>query len=116
VKESLEVGKRQTETRYRMRVYTTERPVEEAVTLRDETSWSNAALVSALNAAPREFDVVERHEEPVVQKAARVDEEVVVHKQAREREEVVRDKVRRQRSTWARTPQPLRADAGWKPP
>lgn len=99
VKEDLEVGKRQTETRYRVRVYMTERPVEETVTLRDEKVVVERRPVSGRvgaspDAAPREFDVVERHERPVVNKTARVDEEVVVHKEVREREEVVRDKVK----------------------
>jgi stress response protein YsnF len=100
VKEDLEVGKRQTETRYRVRVYTTERPVEEAVTLRDEKVVVERRPVtgrsdgSAPETAPREFDVVERHEQPVATKKARVDEEVVVHKDVRERQEVVRDKVK----------------------
>jgi len=98
VKEDLEVGKRQTETRYRVRVYTTERPVEEAVTLRDEKVVVERRPVSGQagngDTAPREFDVVERHEEAVAAKKARVDEEVVVHKDVRERQEVVRDKVK----------------------
>src|SRR4051794_35920176 len=36
VKEQLEVGKRQREDRYHVRVYTTTRPVQESVNLRDE--------------------------------------------------------------------------------
>jgi stress response protein YsnF len=44
--------------------------------------------------APREFDVVERHEEPVVEKTARVTEEVVVSRDVTNRTETVRDTVR----------------------
>ncbi len=42
----------------------------------------------------REFEVTERHEEPVVEKRAREVEEVVVRREANERVETVRDTVR----------------------
>jgi stress response protein YsnF len=45
----------------------------------------------------REYEVVERHEEPVIAKRARTDEEVVVRKEANERTETVRDTVRETR-------------------
>ena len=45
----------------------------------------------------REFEVVERHEEPVVEKRARNVEEVVVRRDVDERTEKVRDTVRQTR-------------------
>jgi stress response protein YsnF len=45
----------------------------------------------------REFEVIERHEEPVVEKRARNVEEVVVRTDASERTETVRDTVRQTR-------------------
>lgn len=100
VKEELEVGKRQTEQRHRIRAYTVERPVEEDVTLRDERVVVERRPISGEGAAdeqalkPREVEIIERHEEPVVAKKARATEEVVVRKDVQERTETVRDKVR----------------------
>jgi stress response protein YsnF len=100
VKEQLEVGKRQTETRYRVRVYPAERTVEQPVTLRDERVVVEHRPVgeetgpATVDTAPREFEVVERHEEAVAIKTARVTEEVVVHKDVDERTEMVRDTVK----------------------
>jgi stress response protein YsnF len=45
----------------------------------------------------REFEVVERHEEPVVDKKAATTEEVVIRKDVDERVETVRDTVRETR-------------------
>jgi stress response protein YsnF len=100
VKEELAVGKRAAERRYRIRAYVVETPVEEQVTLRDErviverrpASGEVASGAGALQ--EREFEVTERHEEPVVEKRARQVEEVVVHREANERVETVRDTVR----------------------
>jgi stress response protein YsnF len=99
VKEELEVGKRQREDRYHVRVYTTERPVQETVNLRDERviierrPASGRAAGTALPEA-RDFEVVERHEEPVVAKTGRVTEEVIVRKDSSERTETVEGNVR----------------------
>jgi stress response protein YsnF len=99
-KEELEVGKRQTERRHRIRTYVVERPVEEQVRLRDERVTVERRPVSGERAAAadelqeREVEVVERHEEPVVAKKTRPTAEVVVHKEAKDRVETVRDKVR----------------------
>ena len=99
VKEELEVGKRQREDRYHVRVYTTERPVQETVNLRDERviverrPASGRADNTALPEA-RDFEVVEKHEEPVVTKTGRVTEEVVVRKDSSERTETVEGNVR----------------------
>jgi stress response protein YsnF len=99
-KEELEIGKRETERRYRIRTYVVERPVEEQVHLRDERVVVERRPVSGESATgdqefqEREFEVVERHEEPVVAKKARAVEEVIVHKEAKDRVENVRDRVR----------------------
>jgi hypothetical protein len=100
VKEELAVGKRATERHYRIRTYVVEMPIQEQVALRDErviverrpASGTVASDPNALR--EREFDVVERHEEPVIEKRVRPVEEVVVHREANERVETVRDTVR----------------------
>jgi hypothetical protein len=100
VKEQLDVGKRPIERRYRIRTHVIERPVEEQVRLKDERivverrpiSGSETTATEGLQ--EREFEVVERHEEPVVGKRARAVEEVVVRKDATDRTETVRDTVR----------------------
>jgi hypothetical protein len=77
-----------------------ERPVEEQVHLRDERVVVEHRPASGEHATgddgfqEREFEVVERHQEPVVAKKARAVEEVVVHKDAKDRVETVRDTVR----------------------
>lgn len=100
VKEELSVGKRVTERRTRVKTYVIERPVEEQVMLRDERVIiehrpvsGTAARDAATMPQQREFDVVERHEEPVVEKRGRVTEEVVVRREATERPETVRGTV-----------------------
>jgi stress response protein YsnF len=101
VKEELDVGKRASERRYRIRTYVVERPVEETVTLRDERVViehrpvaGERAVGDAALPQEREYEVIERHEEPVVAKQTRRVEDVVVRKEAEERTEVVRDTVR----------------------
>jgi stress response protein YsnF len=100
VKEELAVGKRAAERRYRIRTYTVETPVEENVHLRDErVVIERRPATSGVAADPdaardREFEVVERHEEPVVEKRVRPVEEVVVRREAADRVETVRDTVR----------------------
>jgi hypothetical protein len=97
VKEELEVGKRQREDRYHVRVYTTTRPVQENVNLRDERVIIERRPASGnADGLPeaREFDVVEKHEEPVVAKTGKVTEEVVVRKDSTERTETVEGNVR----------------------
>jgi hypothetical protein len=98
-KEELQVGKRQTEVRHRIRTYVVERPVEEQVNLVDETvvvERRPADGVSTHSGAFQERDIetIERHEEPVVAKTVRTPEEVVVRKAKREHAETVRDSVR----------------------
>jgi stress response protein YsnF len=58
---------------------------------------SGAAATTARMPQEREFEVVERHEEPVVEKQARNVEEVIVRTDAKERTETVRDTVRQTR-------------------
>lgn len=101
VKEELAVGKRATERRYRIRTYVVETPVERDVTLRDERViverrpvTGDRQIGGADLPQEREFEVTERHEEPVVEKRARETEEVVVRREADERTERVRDTVR----------------------
>jgi stress response protein YsnF len=100
VKEELAVGKRTHETRRRIRTYVIERPVQEQVQLQDETVVVERRPVAGSRAAQtgdlseREFEVIERHEEPVVEKRARATEEVVVKKDVKSRTETVADKVR----------------------
>jgi stress response protein YsnF len=98
VKEELEVGKRQTERRYRVRTHVIERPVEEQVHLRDERVVVErrpaGGTASGDGLREREMEIIERHEEPVVGKRARADEEVVIRKEAKDRVETVRGKVR----------------------
>jgi uncharacterized protein (TIGR02271 family) len=103
IEEELQVGKRAVETGgVRVETKITERPVEETVTLRDETVHVerrpvNRAVGDADAAAFKEgeFVVTEIDEQAVAAKQARVVEEVVVGKEVTEREETVRDTVRR---------------------
>jgi Domain of unknown function (DUF2382) len=96
-KEELKVGKRVTETVRHIRTHVVEEPVEKDVKLKDEhmvierrpaTTRAGGAL------AERDYEIHERHEEPVIEKAMRTDEELVVRKEARERVQRVREKVR----------------------
>jgi hypothetical protein len=101
VKEDITVGKRVREQRYRVKTYTVDKPVEEKVMLRDERVeiehrplTGAAAGRAAEMPRNREIDVVERHEEPVVEKRGTQAEEVVVRKEVVERPETVHGTVR----------------------
>jgi len=103
VQEELEIGKRQV-GRGGVRIYSdvTERPVEQQVHLRDETvhvdrrKVDRPATAGDLEAFQEgEIELTEVHEEPVVNKRARVVEEVHVAKQVNERTETIRDTVKR---------------------
>jgi uncharacterized protein (TIGR02271 family) len=103
--EELQVGKRTVDRgTTTIRRYVVRTPVEERVTLRDETvSVERRRPVTAAEpgvpAGAFEERTVEVHlttEEPVVSKTARVAEEVVVRKDVDERTETVRDDVRRE--------------------
>jgi stress response protein YsnF len=96
--EELKVGKRATETVKHIRTYVVEEPVQKDVQLRDErTVIEKRPATGAATGQPmeREYEVRERHEEPVVQKDVRAGEELVVRKEAAERTERVADTVKK---------------------
>lgn len=104
IEEQIAVGKRSVEGG-RMRVYSTvtETPVEQQVTLHDETvsverhpvsrDVTSADLATAFK--EQSFELRETREEAVIAKTARVIEEVVIGKQGTDRIETIRDTVRR---------------------
>ena len=101
--EQLQVGKRAVDRgRVRVRSFVTERPVEQQVGLQDERVRVERRSVdrpfSDCDAAfrEREIEAVERGEEAVVSKQARVTEEIQLHKDRDTRTETVRDTVRKQ--------------------
>ncbi|HEX7313512.1 MAG TPA: YsnF/AvaK domain-containing protein [Pyrinomonadaceae bacterium] len=103
IEEELRVGKREVEGGgVRVRTRVVERPVEEAVRLREERvnverRPVNRPVSEADISAFREgtFELRERSEEAVVDKTARVVEEVAINKEVGERTETVRDTVRK---------------------
>jgi uncharacterized protein (TIGR02271 family) len=103
VEERLNVGKRVAESgRVRVRSYVVEKPVEEQVTLRDETVHVDRRPVDRAPTAADEalfenrvIEATELREQAVVSKDARVVEEIGIHKEAGQRTETVTDKVRR---------------------
>src|SRR5215212_5854639 len=103
IEEELRVGKREVEGGgVRVRTRVVERPVEEAVRLREERvnverRPVNRPVSEADLNAFREgtFELRERSEEAVVDKTARVVEEVAINKEVGERTETVRDTVRK---------------------
>ncbi|MCJ2088448.1 YsnF/AvaK domain-containing protein [Methylobacterium sp. E-005] len=102
VEERLNVGKRVAESgRVRVRSYVVEKPVEEQVTLRDETVHVDRRAVDRPVTAADEalfasktIEATELREQAVVSKEARVVEEVGIRKDAGQRTETVTDKVR----------------------
>jgi uncharacterized protein (TIGR02271 family) len=103
--EELRVGKRTVDRgTTTIRRYVVRRPVEEQVTLRDETvTVERRRSVTAGEAgAPagafeeRTVEVHQTGEEPVVSKTAHIAEDVVVRKDTTERTETVRDDLRRE--------------------
>ena len=103
VEERLNVGKRVAESgRVRVRSFVVEKPVEEQVTLRDETVHVDRRAVDRPVTAADEalfetktIEATELREQAVVSKDARVVEEVGIRKDAGQRTETVTDKVRR---------------------
>ena len=103
VEERLNVGKRVAESgRVRVRSYIVETPVEEQVTLRDETVHVERRPVDRAPTAADEalfedkvIEATEMREQAVVSKDARVVEEVGIRKDSGLRTETVTDKVRR---------------------
>jgi uncharacterized protein (TIGR02271 family) len=108
--ESLAVGKRAVSGgTTRVRRYVVETPVEEQVTLQDETVVIDRRPVTGGQPVAAEFtdktiEMTETHEEPVVSKTARVTEEVSLHKEAKDRVETVRETVRREEVEVERVP------------
>ena len=102
VEERLSVGKRVAEAgRVRVRSYVVEKPVEEQVTLRDETVHVDRRAVDRPVTAADEalfasktIEATELREQAVVSKEARVVEEVGIRKDAGQRTETITDKVR----------------------
>ena len=101
IEERLQVGKRQVDRgSVRVRAYTVETPVREAVQLREEhVDIERRPVAEAVANADglfqeRSLEMTETAEEAVVGKQARVVEEVVVRKDASERVETVQDTVR----------------------
>jgi uncharacterized protein (TIGR02271 family) len=102
VEEELQIGKREVQRgRVRIHSHVVERPVEEQVSLRQESvsvERRPASGQSALSGDPfqeRTIEVEERSEEAVVSKQARVKEELVVRKDVEEHNQTVSDTVRR---------------------
>jgi len=98
VKEELEVGKRATERRYRVKSYVIEHPVEKTVNVRDERVEIEHRPISRTGAdlrmpQERTIEVTERHEEPFAEKRMTANEEIVVRKEVVERPETVRGTV-----------------------
>jgi stress response protein YsnF len=100
VQENLRVGKREVnQGRVRVRSYVVETPVEEDVSLRDETvRLSRTPVDRPVEAGEvftdRTIEATETAEEAVVSKEARVVEEIGLEKVADTRVETVRDTVR----------------------
>ncbi|WP_284945244.1 YsnF/AvaK domain-containing protein [Acidisoma cladoniae] len=98
--EQLEIGKRQIDRgTTRIRRYVVERPVEEQITLRNETvnvyrrPATGASTVGAFT--DKTIEVTETAEEAVIAKTAHVVEEVVVGKTVEDRVETVHETLRR---------------------
>ncbi len=97
--EELTVGKRVIEQgRVRVHAYTVEQPVQKDLTLRDERVEIEHRPISRTGdlrmPQEREIEVIERHEEPVVEKRVTGNEEIVVRKEVDQHTETVRDTVR----------------------
>jgi hypothetical protein len=101
VKEEIDVGKRVSERRYRVKSYIIEHPVEKQATVRDERVEIEHRPISRTSdlrmPQEREIEVVERHEEPFAEKRMTGNEEIVVRKEVVERPETVRGTVRETR-------------------
>ena len=101
--EELRVGKREVGGgRVRVRSYVTERPVEEQVELRQERVTierqpvDRPAMPGDAAFEARTIEAVERGEEAVVSKTARVTEEIGLRKDVERETETIRDTVRKQ--------------------
>jgi uncharacterized protein (TIGR02271 family) len=105
IEEQIDISKRRVnQGSVRVRTYMVERPVEEQVTLRQETinverrvvdRPVNAGDIPADALRDRTIEVTATDEQAIVNKSARVVEEVVISKDVQERTETVRDTVHR---------------------
>jgi uncharacterized protein (TIGR02271 family) len=121
--ETLAVGKRAINRgTTRVRRFVVETPIEQRVTLHDETvsverrPVADARPVTDPDFTDKVVEMQETVEEAVVSKTARVREEVVVRKEATERTETVRDTVRREDVEITKEPGDARALPGTAPP
>lgn len=103
--EQLEVGKEKIETgRTRVRRFTTERNVDQNVTLHDEHAQvlrkavTQPAAVGEVDWADREVEVIETKEQALVNKTARVVEEVSLSRKGEDHVETIHEKLRRQQA------------------
>jgi uncharacterized protein (TIGR02271 family) len=103
--EQLQVGKEMVESgRARVRRYTTEREVEEKVSLHDEhaevirRAISDPKAFADVDWADDEIEVVETAEHALVNKTARVVEEIGLKKVGTEHVETIHEKLRRQQA------------------
>jgi len=102
VQEELQVGKREVQSGgVHVESHMVERPVEESVSLREEHVHVErrpvdrpATAADVSNFREGSFDVVERSEQAVVAKTARVVEEVIIGKEATQRTERITDTLR----------------------
>lgn len=117
--EALQVGKRTIDRgTTRIRRYVVETPVEENVTLRNESVSVERRPVSGTGTGrladdaftEKTVEMTEMDEEAVVGKTARVTEEVVVRKDVDEHVETVRDTVRKEKLDVEKSPGTARED------
>jgi uncharacterized protein (TIGR02271 family) len=101
--EHVNIGKRQVEGTTTVRRYVVERPVEQQVNLHDERveierrpTETHQPVTGGAAFQERTVEVHTTHEEPVVNKTARVGEEVIVRKTGTDRTETVHDTVRKE--------------------
>jgi uncharacterized protein (TIGR02271 family) len=101
--EQIEVGKRLvSEGSTRVRRYTVTDAVSEDISLHEQhadtfrRAVNQPALTGEVDWSERTVEVAETHEQPVINKTARVKEEVVVRTDGSDRTETVNDTVRRQ--------------------
>lgn len=101
--ESLVIGKRLVNHgSTRIRRFVVETPVEETVTLRDETvrverrPVTDGRQVTEADFAEKTIEVTQTAEEAVVSKTARVVEEISLRKEAVERTETIRETIRKE--------------------
>jgi stress response protein YsnF len=103
--EHLDIGKKMVETgRTRVRRFTTERDVEQDVTLHEEhaevlrKAVSQPASVADIDWSDREMEVAETKEQALIKKTARVVEEISLRTKGDDHIETIHEKLRRQQA------------------